>query len=319
MNGKNRHKKYRKSIYRRRNINAIIIVSIVCLLLFVTAFLIIGNLLKAQSDKRHEYESSDTETTVKDNIQNEKAPVKNISAHPVFLETQGSGNFASRLDALTKKGIFEANVPLNTPEGDLLFKSKIAEKIGYPQSNANVTLGKALPAAKTKNVYLSGIFYVNAFDQDDPLIRSVELSRDAAIVAEALNAGFDDIVLIAPQMTEDHIEEAIRFTEDIKALSENGYVGLCISDPILSIDDTQRLSQIIEHLNGKNDFLAIDLSKTDISSDVSTVSDSISPNQHYMLMYKIRVLLPRGETDDIVKEVISEAESNGIKNIQIMP
>lgn len=318
MNGKRRHNKYRKSVYRRKNIGAVLIISAVCLILFVTVFLVLGNFLKSQSDNRNKSDTYDTEET--DNKPtNEKNTVKSVLSYPVFIETKERGTFADRLDALTQKKIFDASVPLNTPDGDLLFKSTVAQSIGYPQGEANVKLEKAISSAQSRNVYLSGIFYVNAFKNEDPLIRSVELSQAAALVAEALNAGFDDVVLIVPHMTADHVEEAIRFTENIKALTNNGSVGLCISDRILSIESTQELSLAIDRLNSEIDVLAVDLSDTDISVDVNAISDAISPIQHYILMYKMRVILPNGEADEILTSVISEAQSNGIKNIQIMP
>lgn len=319
MNGKNRHNKYRKSIYRRQSIRTGIIISVICLILSFVAFLVIGNLLKTQSDKRHESYTDDTEMSREDESTNEKVPVRNVLAHPVFLETKEAGNFADRLDSLTEKGVFEASIPLNTPNGELLFKSLVADKIGYPPGESNVKLDNAVSSAKSRNVYLSGIFYVNAFNSDDTLVRSVELSRAAALVAEALNAGFDDVILIAPQMTETHVEEAIRFVEDIKSLTDSGAIGLCVSDSILSIEDSQQVSQIIDSLNSDIDFLAIDLSDTDLSLGIEAISEAISSKQHYLLMYKIRVLLPKGETDDILTSIISEAESNGIKNIQIIP
>lgn len=318
MNGKNHHNKYRKSVYRRKNISAIFIILTVCLVIFIEAFLVVGNLLKAQGDKLNEPETENTETT-DISATDEKASVRSILAHPVFLETKESGTFANRLDSLTQKGIYEASVPLNTPEGDLLFKSSVANSIGYPQGEANIKLENALPSAKSRNVYLSGIFYVNAFEKDDPLVRSVELSKSAALVSEALNAGFDDVVLIIPHMTADHVEEAIRFTESIKALTDSGSVGLCISEEILSLDNSQQLSYILDHLNEKTDFLAIDLSSTDVSVDVKSISDKISPIQHHVLMYKMRTILPNGETAEILASIISETQSNGIKNMQIIP
>lgn len=319
MNGRNRHNKYRKGVYRRKNISSIIIISVICFILFATAFFIIGNLLKTQSDKRHENETYETESTPDKESQNDKASVRSILAHPVFLETQGVGTFSTRLDALTSSGVYEASVPLNTANGELLFKSSVAEKIGYSTGNANIKLSSALPYAQTKNIYLSGIFFVTAFNIEDPLVRSVELSRQASLVAEALNAGFDDVLLIAPSMTNDHIDDAIRFIDDIKALTNGGTVGLCISDNILSSDNSQYLSETIDLLNSKIDFLAIDLSGTDISNGVDAISESISPIQHYILMYKMRVILPNDKAGQTLTSIISEAESNGIKNIQIMP
>ena len=170
MTGKNRHNKYRKSIYRRRSVGIIILVSVICLSVMLTAFLIIGNLLHKQSEKRNDPSLEDTEIS-SDNLTNEKAPVRSIKAHSVLLETQDSSVFSSRLEALVRNGIYEASVPLNTADGKLLYKSEIANKIGYSNGDANVTLTKAVSSAKENNIYLSGIYYLNAFKNSDPLVR----------------------------------------------------------------------------------------------------------------------------------------------------
>ena len=318
MTGKNRHNKYRKSIYRRRSVGIIILVSVICLSVMLTAFLIIGNLLHKQSEKRNDPSLEDTEIS-SDNLTNEKAPVRSIKAHSVLLETQDSSVFSSRLEALVRNGIYEASVPLNTADGKLLYKSEIANKIGYSNGDANVTLTKAVSSAKENNIYLSGIYYLNAFKNSDPLVRSVELSRAGALISEALNAGFNDVVVIAPEMTNAQIDEVIRFIEDIKSLTNGGAVGLCVSDSILSAESSQELSNTISTLDGKIDFLAIDASPGYISGNYGTIGDKISAVQQYILMYKMRVLLPNATDSNSASAIINEAESNGVKSIQFLP
>ena len=319
MNVKNRHNRYRKSIYRRRNIGTIVIISIVCIAVMLTAFLVIGNLLHKQSERRNEQQTNESEQSQDSSNINEKTPVKSINGQLVFLETQENGVFADRLYALTEKQCYEASIPLNAIDGSLLFKSSVADKIGYPTKNANVTLEDAVSAATEYNVYLSGIFYVNAFKESDQYLRAVELSCTAAIIAEALNAGFDDVILIAPDMTEAHVDEAIRFIEDIKALSKTGNVGLTVSDSILMLENTRQVSEIISQLDSKIDFLAIDTSTADILNGYTAIGDKISSLQLYLHLYKMRVLLPCGEDAMALNSIIAEAEKNGIKNIQIIP
>ena len=318
MTGKNRHNKYRKSIYRRRSVGIIILVSVICLSVMLTAFLIIGNLLHKQSEKRNDPSYEDTEIS-SDNLSDEKMPVKSIKAYSVLLETQDSSVFSSRLDALVRNGIYEASVPLNTSDGKLLFKSDVASKIGYPNGEANVTLSKAVSSAKENNIYLSGIYYLNAFKNSDPLVRSVELSRAGALISEALNAGFDDVIVIAPEMTNAQVDEAIRFIEDIRSLTNGGIVGLCVSDSILSTENSQELSNTISALDSKIDILAIDASSEYTLGNYGTIGDKIGTMQQYILMYKMRVLLPNATDSDSVSAIINEAESNGVKNIQFLP
>ena len=124
--------------------------------------------------------------------------------------------FSDRLDSLVEKEVSAASIPLNTPDGALLFRSDIADSIAFPTGTAKVSLSSLTDAAGERGVYLSGVFYVNTFKIEDSLLRSVELSKNAAIIAEVLNAGFNDVVIIAPHITEAHIDEVIRFTENIR-------------------------------------------------------------------------------------------------------
>ena len=319
MNGKNRHNRYRKSVYRRRNIGTVVVISIICVIVMLIAFLVIGNLLHRQSEKRNEPSSTESEQTQNSGSIAEKAPVKSINGQLVFLETQESGVFADKLSVLAEKQIYEASVPLSSSDGTLLFKSSVADRIGYPSGNSSVTLEKAVSAATDCNVYLSGVFYVKAFAISDPYVRAVELSRTASIVAEILNAGFDDVVLIAPDMTVEQIDEVISFIDNIRTLSMSGNVGLTISESILSLENTRQLSEIMSLLDSKIDFLAIDTSPVDISDGYTAIGDKISSLQLYLHLYKMRVLLPCGEDSKALEGIVGEAEKNGIKNIQIIP
>ena len=120
-------------------------------------------------------------------------------------------------------------------------------------------------------------------------------------------------------MTNAQIDEAIRFIEDIKSLTNGGAVGLCVSDSILSTEISQELSNTISILDGKIDFLAIDASPGYISGNYGTIGDKISAVQQYILMYKMRVLLPNATDSNSASAIINEAESNGVKSIQFLP
>ena len=311
MNGRNRHNKYRRSIYRRHNIGIIILISVIAFIVLLVSFLIVGNILHRQSEKRNEQNTETEETTLIENTDAVKVDVPSIKGHSVLLETTDTTFISDRLDALTNKQIYAASIPLNTKDGTLLYKSSIAASIGYPAGTANVTLSKAVSTAEQKNIYLSGVFYVNAFSENDPLLRSVELSKDAAIIAEALSEGFGDVVIIAPHMTEEHIDEVIRFVDDIRTLSDGGAIGLTVSDSILELEAPQRTSEIISVLNEKIDFLAINLPNREISEMINT-------NKLYIHMYKMRVLLPFSENTDEQNTFVSAVDENGITNWQII-
>lgn len=318
MNGRNRHNKYRNGVYRRRNIGIIISVSVASVVVLLAAFLIIGNLLHKQSENRNQAHSVDTSETQSNSDTPQKTPVQSITAHSVLLETSDSTFFSDRLDTLLQEEVFSASVPLNTKDGALLFRSSVADKLDYPTKSAGVTLDTAVSAAKDRNIYLSGIFYVNAFENDNSLLRSVELSKAAAIIAEALTAGFNDVVIIAPHMTAEQIDEAIRFIDDIEALTDSGSVGLTVSDNIFGLENSQATSEMISKLDSKIDFLAMDTSSVDTTDGYVSISDKLNEEKLYLHMYKMRVLLPYDANEKNAAEIISAAENNGIKNYQII-
>ncbi len=318
MNGRNRHNKYRNGVYRRRNIGIIVLISVVAVAVFLAAFLVIGNLLHKQSENRNNSDETDTSEIQSNSGATEKTPTQSIIAHSVLLETSDSTFFSDRLDALLQKEVYAASVPLNTTDGALLFRSTIADKLGYPVKSSGVTLKTAVSAAEERGVYLSGIFYLNAFENDNALLRSVELSEAAAIISEALTAGFDDVVIVTPHLTAEQVEEAIRFVENIEALTENGVIGLTVSDNIFELENSQMTSQLISLLDSKIDFLAMDTSSVDTSEGYGLISDKINEEKLYLHMYKMRVLLPYDPDEEKTAEIISAAENNGIKNFKII-
>ena len=318
MNGRNRHNKYRNGVYRRRNVGIIVLISVASVAVILTAFLIIGNLLHKQSENRNKADDTDTSELQSNTTETEKTPAQSITAHSVLLETSDSTFFSDRLDALLQNEVYAASVPLNTTDGALLFRSTIADNLGYPVKSSGVTLETAVTAADERGIYLSGIFYVNAFETDNALLRSVELSEAAAIIAEALKSGFDDVVVVAPHMTSEQVDEAIRFIENIEALADNGTVGLTVSDNIFGLENSQSTSEIISLLDSKIDFLAMDTTSVDTSEGYAMINDKINEEKLYLHMYKMRVLLPYDANEKNASEIISAAESNGIKNFQII-
>ncbi len=315
MNGRVRHKKYRRRAYRRHNIGIIALISAVALIAILGMFLIIGNYLHDKSEGQKNGNINDTDTTENITPQTDKRPTRAIKGQPVLLETQDSDTLSDRLDVIVSKGIYDVSVPLNTKDGRLLYNSPTAKKIGVPTDNARILIEDASAYAKERNMYLCGVYYINAFSEDDPLLRSVELSKATAVIAEVLNAGIDEVVIVAPQMTEAHANEAIRLVESIKSLTDSGAVGLAVPESIFALEDNVRRSELIATLNESIDFLAIDTSTLDSKAEL--IGDKIAKEKLYLHMYKMRVLLPYSANEDTQKTFITAIEENGIENWQI--
>lgn len=314
MNGFNRHNKYRKKARRRARIGILLIVSAIVLVVIIVAFFVIGNIINDQSDKRNESNKepniTDTEDTEK---KEESAPI--IRGYSVLLETTDSSRFYNRLDNIISKGYSSASIPLNTKDGILLYNSSVSDELGYI-SSSRVTPKSAVDTAKNKNVYLSGVYYVSAFSESNALLRSVELSRAAAILSEVLIAGFDEVVIVAPELTAEHTQEIIKFTNDIRILAENGKIGITLSDSIL---ESENASETISELNKNVDFLCLDASEHGDADPSEYIDGRVSAdNLLYLHMYKMRILLPNTADDSRLDEYIKITEKYGLNNWQFI-
>ena len=317
MSGRNRHQKYRRGVYKRRSIGTVIITSAVSLAVFLLILIIIGNSLHKKSIAAHSADTSAdsdiTDTQPQDPIKKRNA--KSINGQVCLLRTSDATVFSQRLDALVSAGGTSASIPLNKNDGTLLYSSSIASKLGYTVTADAASLTDASTAAKERGVYLSGIYQFDAFSVEDKLLRSVELSTEAAMIAEILNSGVDEVVLVISSLDPSHKDELIRFIDDIRSLTESGSVGITVPSSIL---ENENVSQIISDLDKGIDFLAMDLSEHGDISPAKYVDERInSDSLIYLHMYKMRLLLPYSADEAVAAEIVTAAQSNGISNWQI--
>ena len=313
MNGRNRHKKYRVKVYQRRGIGTILISVAATLAIVAVTLLIVGNILKAQTDKRHNDippDTSDiadtTETTVK------KAKALNGRFIDSFASEQ---TFVSAIDGLKANGIPDASIFLTDTNGELLYDSRVAEQIGRIHRDS-VSLAQVASLASERETYLSGVYCTHAFSVEDKLLRAVELSNDAAIVAEALDSGLNEVIIYAPHMTADHVSDMMRLIKSVRDLTQNGFVGIVVNDVIF---EHSNASLMIKELSTAADILAMKAFDTDNTSAIEYVSGKISSaNKFYLHMYKMRVLLPCTNDPTIENELITIAQKNGINNFQTL-
>lgn len=306
MNGRNRHKKYRKSVYQRRSIGTVIISVISTLAVVIIALMIIGNILKAQSDNRHANDSaSPTDTS---------SPISaaNIAEiHGCYIPSISIN--ASELDAMAASGNTQICLPLTDGIGNLLYNSSVANGIGRPYA-ANASLSDTVTASAERGIYTSGVYYTNAFATESHLLRAVELSKDASLIAEALDMGINEVIIIAPHMCTEHVDEFIQLTENIRALTDKGFIGIAVNDCIFT---DENVSVLMDKLNESVDLLAINASDPKEKEFNEYINETInSTNKFYLHMYKMRVLLPYSTDTAVQGEIIATAEKSSITNFQ---
>ena len=243
MNGHNRRRKYRRSVYRRRNIGTVLISVALSVIAFIIFLLIVGNILHKKSISRHAGDGIGEESPpVSDIIQtSQKRPSSQLSGRLCLLRTNDSSVFSERLDALLGEECKHVSVPLNNPsDGSLLYLSEVGTSIGIATSSDG-DLDGAVKSAKERGMTVSGIYYLHSLSIENPLVRSAELSRAAAVIAEILGKGVDEVSVVATDMTADHIGELIEFVSDIHSLTERGAIGITVSEDILTSENASAL------------------------------------------------------------------------------
>lgn len=316
MNGYNRHSQYKRGVYRRRQIRTVWITAGVVLLLVAVLLLILGSILANQG--RNEWKD---ESTTSDDIPEETKPSKSVpsvKASPVLLETSGSDTLASRLSALVEGGSVAASVPLNDESGALLYHSDLALELGFSTAaNYSVTIARAAERAAEHGVYLSGTYHLLALTEEDELIRSVSLSKSAAVIADALRSGLHDVMLLLPTLTAEQLPFLLGLIEDIRALAPEGVLGCAVPPDALS---EASASGWIDRLADGVDFLALDLTLTGDTDPLLYVENTLSASGtlFYLLRYEMRALLPQLADGALQNQLTSSVESHWTQNWQIL-
>ncbi len=319
MNGRNRHIQYRRSVYRKRKIRTIIITVSIVVLLLALLFVFIGNLLHNQSEDRRS--DVGTDSTSAETSPPSHVLVDSISAYPVLLETADSSTFSSRLQALANSGGQAASILLNTADGKLLYHSPIAISMNLQAAGEHsVALDSTLSLAQGTGIYISGLYHLSSLSCEDDLLRSVKLAQDCAIIAEAVRAGANDILLIAPHMTEEKLSEVAHLLDKIRSLCPNAVLGITLSDHVIL---SENAAALIDSLYSAADFLALDATVYADKDAATYIEEKITDGEnsipYYLRRYRMRVLIPQMTDDTAQSALIEIVEKNGIENWQILP
>ncbi|MBR4013157.1 MAG: hypothetical protein IKJ00_02570 [Clostridia bacterium] len=306
---RNRHMQYRRSIYKKHRIRVIIITSAVVLALLAILFLIIGNIL---FDKANEDENESLQTTAPQT--NDSIPadsVRQIKATAISLES----SLNSTLDSAKAGGFNAVSVMLNTSDGKLTHYSDIAKRLKYESFNdVKTSVSKLMESAKDRSLYVSGIYYVSAFSESDELARSVYIAELASVISESLLAGLDEVILLAPDITEEQCAEVTHLISEIRAFVPDAVIGFALPESLVESNN----SNLIDDLARQISFLALDITKYGEADPTAFAEARITPMLYSLLRYKMRVMIPFFEESEKQSSIISTVESAGISNWQIV-
>lgn len=309
MNNRNRHMQYRRSVYRRSRIKWGLIIGGISLAVLFLLFLIIGNAL----GKRGKSDGADTATGTEPSsdvtVQDLASPLPPVHAYACMPE-----NPDASLTALIQKDVTAICLPLNTESGSLLYTSSVAGRLNVV--SGSTSLSSFTRTAHDSGLYVSGVWYLTCMKEEDDLLRSVLLSESAAVLAEAIRAGMDDILILAPDLSAGQVEELIRFSDTLLRLEPNAKIGFALPQAVLEAENSAVLT---EQLAKSFAYLALDCTASEGEPSADAVSNQISAMLYNLLRYKMRVLLPYAATDEAQSALTDAVAQNNIDRCMILP
>ena len=292
MNGNSRHTHHnnyrrhqprpsqRRRVRRRHQLSAILAVVGITLLLLATVFLIIGARMHKKSAALRE------------------------------LTTESEQEILAPATPQTPKVI---SYPLNrtSPSASLsaLVKAeKSAASLHLSDSTSTSTVKSLAETADKQGIYLSGVYSLSSLAKTDDLTRHELLSSDCVLLAEALRAGLDEVVLLLPELSSDRVDELKAFLADLRRLVPDATVGISLPRELLSEENAPLLDDLSKHFS----LLAVDF------SDSEQLDADLETHLYLLLRYSMRVLISASE-EETQEALISSITSHSIQNIQFLP
>jgi hypothetical protein len=302
---------YRRSIYRKRRIRVIIITSAVVLALLVSVFLILGNVLFDKANE-NDGETANTSATTDKHDSLPSYNVRQIKASAISLDGTLK-DISSALNTAKTGGFNSVSVMMNSPDGKLTHHSDIAERLKYSIFNdSKISVNTFMESAKERSLYVSGVYYISAFSESDELARSVAMAELTTVISESLRAGVDEVILIAPDISEAQCSEVTHLISEIRSFVPDAVIGFALPESLVG----SKNAEIIDELAKQVSFLALDLTKYGDADPLEFAKERTGAMLYSLLRYNMRVMIPSFEESEKQSSIVSAVESAGISNWQ---
>ncbi len=204
----------------------------------------------------------------------------------------------------------DISITLNDSSGTMNYRSQIALSV-TGNIGGTCDLTAALSAFKARGIYVSGCFYSSFASAGSNAARLAAIEYEAALIAEAIDAGVDDVVIFGLPTDSDGIAYASSlFSKVREKASRNAYLGAAVSYSRFDIGDA---AYAIEAYNKFTDFCAIDASG--VSSLGTTAAGAAEKILYYFERYPLRLIIADGGYADRELQIKALA-GIGIYNIQ---
>ena len=308
----NRGSRYRRN-NRKRKTKKIIIISISAILVLFVIFIASGLLL---SKKVQQNPFSPSTNSQGGNVAEDEQTVPRVNAYPLAILEDGS-SFNSRFSAVSDTADAVC-ISLNTPQGDLLFRSSVASHFSdiSIKSDASALSGYT-NTLQSYEIYCTALLYMKS-PSDNELISNVYSSIWTSIACEAIRTGVDDVLLISDASVED-VNKLCALADSIHLTEENAVVGITVPQQVL---ENENYVELINTLSKSFDYLAIDttdLLTKENTTLLETIETTVGKLQDQIMYHNMRVLLPRGASTEEQNAFTELLARYAITNWQISP
>lgn len=314
MNNRSRHMQYRRSIYRKKRIKAILLIAAALLVLLFVLFMVIGTALhkKTSEDNGKKPTQSGTEQSVTSTL----PTAQSVGAYALPMLKDGS-SFSERLSAIDGSA-GAVTIDLNDTDGTLKYLSSISGNLSFlSQASDAQSLSSVISRIDDRELYASALLYVPSFSEENDLLREVYLSAWCSIAVEAIRAGADDCLLFPRGATAEDVDRLCDLALLIRATEEDAIIGCVIPEDVLNAENSEVL--IAKFAKAFN-FLTLDTTSYKEDVDIAAYVESrISQMQMQLIYYKMRVLLPFSELAENQQKYIDTAKKYNISSWQIKP
>ena len=308
------HMRYRRSVYRKRKIRIIVITTLCVIAALALLFIVIGNILGNKVAQRANDGSSKDKVTEVPHV-----TVKDVNAVSVLLEASGS-TLDRRVSNAVSSGHTDLCFNIYGENGALLYVSPTAQALGKQADVTGLrTLDNIVKIFAENGAYSIAILDATELESDNDLTRSAAIGYYAALSAELLRAGVNEVLISVGSIPLEQYGELITLSSEIHSLSPTkGLVGVSLPSDVFAGEQNEAL---VASLWGAFDYLAVDLYSTlnyegDIAGEIGAKLGSML---YHLLRYNVRALVPDVEDTALAASINETALSNGVKSIQIMP
>lgn len=268
------------------------IISLLCLALVITLSVLLGNSLRNRAEQAEDSLSDvpsvpsqtdgDTDSAV---TPYDPVSVPTIKAEYVTLSSSVGIDWSARAAELSGRGVTALSMVLYYGEGVVNYSSPVACELGFQaQSNTKTRLDTAMPILRQADIYPAGCFYPT-FHTRSPAVSSVIRQYEAALIAEALAAGFLEVTVMGMTADDNAPAYSAQLFGAVRELYPSATLGIAL-DPSLVTDPNG--APKIEQLTQIADYLALDLSSL---KSVEQLTAALEDASAVISEYNLRIIV----------------------------